>query len=101
MRDEPGSAVICVLLMIGFLSSDRAVAVAVLLQRREQLVEPLVALVPEPPVPGEPVRRLTEGLALQVAETGGRAARPRDEPCPLQHLEMPGDRRLGHLERRR
>src|SRR5215475_80940 len=100
----PGSAVISVLPIVVPLRSDRVVAVEDVLpfalQRREQLVEPLVALLPEPPVAGQPGGDLAERLGLQVAEPGGRAPGPRDQPRGLQHLEVPGDRRLGHAERR-
>src|ERR1022692_1788057 len=100
----PGSAVICVLPIVGSLRSDRLVAAGVVLpdalQCREQLVEPLMALVPEPLVAGQPGGYLAQRLGVQVAEPGGRPPGAGDEPRVLQHLQVPGDGRLGHAERR-
>src|SRR5215472_9692380 len=99
----PGSAVICVLAIVVSLRPGRlptAAVVVLALQRREQLVEPLVALVPEPLVAGQPGGHLAERVGLQVAEPRGRAPGPRQQARLLQHLQVPGDRRLGHAERR-
>src|ERR1700730_6328308 len=74
----PGSAVICVLLILVYFRSGRLVAAGVVflagLQRREQFVEPLVSFVPEPLVAGQPGGHLAERLRLQMGEPGGRAA---------------------------
>src|SRR5215831_12344612 len=105
----PGSAVICVLAIVVSSRRGRPTAAAVVcrfplrcrkLQCREQLVEPLVALVPEPLVARQPGGYLAERLGLQVAEPGGGALGPRQQARPLQHLQVPGDRWLGHAERR-
>src|ERR1700730_3056965 len=99
----PCSAVICVLPIVSP-RLDRLIAVGVVLlvglQRREQLAEPLLALVPEPLVAGQPGGHLAERLGLQVAEPGGRAAGARDQGRVLQHLEVPGDRPVRHPEPR-
>ena len=71
------------------------------LQRREERVEPAMALVPERLVAGEPLRRVAQALPFQVAEPGSRPATARNEPCPLEHLEVLRDRRLRHRERGR
>src|ERR1700680_1090400 len=99
----PGSAVICVLLIVVLLLCGRVIAAGVVflagLQRCEQLVESLVPFVPEPLVAGQPGGHLAERFGLQVTEPGGGAAGARDEARLLQHLEVPGDRWLGYAER--
>src|SRR5687767_3180754 len=72
----------------------------IVLHGYEQLVEPLVALVPVRPVAGQPRSRLPERLRLKVTQAGGCPSTARDEPGLLQHLEMPRDGRLRHPERR-
>src|SRR5437870_13679828 len=69
------------------------------LERGEQLVEALEALVPVLAVASEPRRRLHQRRGLQVAEAGRGPLRAGDEPGSLQHLEVAGDRRLGGRER--
>src|SRR6202035_4498739 len=100
----PGSAVFCVLLIVvslryGHLLLARALFLAGL-QGGEQVVEPLVAFIPEPLVAGEPGGHLAQRRGLQAAEPGGRPPATRDQARVLQHLQVPGDRRLGHAERR-
>src|SRR5713226_6014752 len=73
----PGSAVIWVLLIVvlfPFLHSRRGARAVVLpgLQGRQQVVEPFVAFVPEPPVAGQPGGHLAQRLGLQAAEPRGR-----------------------------
>src|SRR3982074_2685448 len=84
----PCSAVISVLLIVvsvqlGAFNSVRSaaagVALLVGLQRREQVGRPLVALVPEALVAGQPGGHIAKRLGLQVAEPGGGAPGPRDE----------------------
>src|SRR5580698_2702782 len=100
----PGSAVIAVLLIVvpfavaaGF---RRAVVFLGGLQRGQQVVEPLVALVPDPRVAGQPGGHLAQRPGLQAAEPGGRPPGPRDQAGVLKHLQVLGDRRLGHAEGR-
>src|SRR5271170_6546519 len=101
----PGSAVIAVLLIVVSPSLLRAVTAGILflagLQCRQQVVEPLVALVPEPLVAGQPGGHLAERFRLQAAEPCGRPPCPRDQARLLKHLQVPGNGRLGHAERRR
>src|ERR1700722_6159332 len=79
----PGSAVISVLLIVASFLCRRRVAAGISLlvglQCRQQVIEPLVALVPEPLVAGEPGGHLAERLGLQGAEPGGGPPVPRDE----------------------
>src|SRR5580700_1301990 len=97
----PGSAVITVLLIVVSFRLGRPAGPAALigLKRCEQVVEALVALVPEPLVAGQPGRHVAQRLGLQVTEPRGRAAGARDKARVLQHLQVPGDGRLGHPER--
>src|ERR1700735_1766169 len=75
----PGDAVICVLLIVVSFRLGRMMAAGIVfpvgLRCREQVVEPLVALVPEPLVAGQPGGHPTQRLSFQVAEPGGRFAR--------------------------
>src|ERR1700744_3767195 len=68
----PGSAVISVLLIVvSFRCRCRVRAGIVFLvglQRRQQVIEPLVALVPEPLVAGQPRGHLAQRLGLEAAE---------------------------------
>jgi hypothetical protein len=70
------------------------------LQGCQQLIEPLVAFVPEPLVAGQPGGHLTQRLGLQAAKPRGRPPRARDQTRLLEHLQVLGDGRLGHGERR-
>src|ERR1700734_1651683 len=94
----PGSAVISVLLIVvSFLCRCRVMAGILFLsglQCRQQVIEPLVALVPEPLVAGQPGGHLAERLGLQAAEPGGGPPVPRDQAGLLEHLQVLGDRRL-------
>ena len=69
------------------------------LETGQEGIEPGVALVPVVLVADEPGRGLAEALPFQVAQPRGLASAPGDQPCPLQHLEVPRDRRLRHRER--
>jgi hypothetical protein len=71
------------------------------LQRGEQLIEPLVALLPILPIAGQPHRRFAQRLGAQVAESGGGPPGASDQPGTFEHLEVPGDRGLRDAERRR
>ena len=71
-----------------------------LLESREQLIEPLVALCPKVPISGEPHRRLAQGLGPEVAEPSRRPPRTGDQAGVLEHLEVARDRRLRYAERR-
>src|SRR5215467_1532467 len=94
----PGSAVICVLVTVVSRRYGWVVRLGGLcilgLQRREQLVEPLMALVPEPLIAGQPCGHVTEWLSLKVAEPGRRPPGPRDQARVLQHLQVLRDRGL-------
>src|SRR5215471_12827804 len=81
----PGSAVITVSVMVASFRVSRlaAAVVAARLQRREQVVEALVALVPEPLIASQPGGDLAQRLGLKMAEPRGRAAGPGDEPGVL------------------
>src|SRR5262245_38373654 len=96
----PAGAVIFVSATIGpsFLVFLFLFLVRVLLERDEQLVEALVALGPEGPVAGQPVRGVLERLGLEVAEPRGRSSGPRDQAGLLEDLEVARDGRLGHRE---
>ena len=69
------------------------------LEAGEQRVEAPMALVPPRLVLGEPFRGVAERRRLEVAQPGGRAPRPRDQPGSLEDLEVARDRRLRHRER--
>src|SRR5215471_14232453 len=94
----PGSAVICVLLMIVSFRCGQLVSVGGLgligLKRGEQLIEPLMALIPEPLIPGQPRGHLTQRLGLEMAEPGGRPAGAGDQARILEHLQVLRDGRL-------
>src|ERR1700689_300026 len=68
----PGSAVISVLLIVVSFRCHCRVTAGILfltgLQCRQQVIEPLMAFVPEPLVAGQPRGHLTERLGLQAAE---------------------------------
>src|ERR1022692_5110349 len=87
----PGSAVICVLLIVVSLRCGRLLVAGALflvgLQGGEQVVEPLVAFVPEPLVAGQPGRHLAQRLPPPPAGAGrppprARAHGPRAPPPP-------------------
>jgi len=97
----PGSAVIWVLLIVvlfRFLDRRRSAGAVVRpgLRGRQQVVEPFVAFVPEPLVAGQPGGHLAQRLGLQAAEPRGRPPGARDQARLLEHLQVLGDRRLGH-----
>ena len=68
-------------------------------QRGQVPVEPVVAFLPHPPVAANPVCRDAEAPVLQLARPGLGGPRARDEPGPLQDLQVLADRLLGHSER--
>src|SRR6202167_6429006 len=88
----PGSAVIAVLLIVVSPCcrgrSWPGPAFLGRLQRGQQVVEPLVALVPEPLVAGQPGGHLAERLGLQAAEPCGSPPVPRDQARLLEHLQV-------------
>ena len=70
---EPGSAVICVSAISAATSGSGGTLRRVLpirLQHGEQLVESLVALIPEPLIAVQPRRRFAQGLGVQSAHSG-------------------------------
>ena len=70
---EPGSAVICVSAISAATSGSGGTLRRVLpirLQHGEQLVESLVALIPEPLIAVQPRRRFAQGLGVQPAHSG-------------------------------
>ena len=70
-----------------------------LLEVGEQDIELIEAAGPELPVAEKPPRCLPQPVRLDPAQPPLSVASPRDQAGPLQHLEVLGDRRLGHLER--
>src|SRR6202050_5820004 len=83
----PGSAVIVVLLIVVSLHCCRRVVAGSVflagLQCRQQVVEPLMAFVPEPLVAGQPGGHLPERFGLQEAEPRGGPPWPRAQRRPL------------------
>src|SRR6266508_4128900 len=71
------------------------------LELLQVLVQPVVALLPEPAVRGGPLRHVPERTGLEPGGPPLPLPAPRDQPRPLQHLQVLGDRRQAHLERRR
>src|SRR5262245_6170804 len=70
------------------------------LSRFEMSIEAIEAFLPQMAVGSDPLRDQSELTRLQPARPRlGRAA-ARDQPRPLQHLQMLGDRRLGEVEGR-
>jgi len=67
----------------------------------EELIELVVALVPEALVLGQPGRRLAQWLGLEVADPRRCAPAARDQASLLEHLKVAGDGRLRHPERGR
>src|SRR5437588_8784446 len=65
------------------------------------LVKPVVALVPEPLVATYPFGHLLQWRRRQPAVPPLRLVAPGDEACPLQNLQVLGDRRETHLKRLR
>src|SRR6266542_3634041 len=65
------------------------------------LVQPVVALLPEAAVPLGPVGDLLEWPSLEPGGPPLPLPAPRDEPRPLEHLQVLRDRRQAHLERLR
>src|SRR5260370_37771887 len=62
-----------------------------------ELVEPLL---PDPPVLLDPADGRVQHRTLQVAGPELGATGPGDEPALLEHLQVLGDARKGHVERR-
>src|SRR5207253_101749 len=56
------------------------------------LVQPVVALLPEAPVPAHPLVDLLEWSRLEPSRPPLPLAASRDEPRHLEHLQVPGDR---------
>src|SRR5438445_2512779 len=63
------------------------------------LIQPVVALLPETPVPLGPRGDLLERPRLQPGGPPLPLPAPRDQSRPLEHLQMLRDRRQAHLER--
>jgi len=70
-------------------------------RRLEQGVEPLEVALPVPPVTFQPSGGFRERLGLEPSRPSLRLAAARNQSRALQHLEVLGDRGLGHLERLR
>src|SRR5262249_33064056 len=49
----------------------------------------------------EPAARIAQRFWCEATRSPLRIAAADDQPCPLQHLEVPGDGGQAHLERRR
>src|SRR6478735_876600 len=73
----------------------------IFLRRRNQCIEPVIALVPMFLIGPEPGGRLAQRVRFEMAEPCGCLAAAGNEPGLLQHFQMPGDRRLRHAERSR
>src|SRR5439155_874994 len=71
------------------------------LELLQVLVQSVVALFPEPPVRRGPLRDLPERTSLEPGGPPLPFPAPRDQPRPLEHLQVLGDRRQAHLEWRR
>ena len=86
----------------GVRSRCRAIVRLVLLRLEfaQVVVQTIEALLPEPAIAIEPVVDVLEGGGLDPAGPPLRRAAARDQAGPLQHLEMLGDGREAHLERR-
>src|SRR6266540_2428030 len=69
------------------------------LELLQVLVQPVVALLPEAPVSLGPLGDLPERSRLESGGPPLALSPPRDEPCPLQHLQVLRDSRQTHLER--
>src|SRR6266516_2968804 len=64
-------------------------------------VQPVVALFPEPAIPLDPLRDIPERTSLEPGGPPLPLPAPGDQPGPLEDLQVLGDRRQAHLERRR
>src|SRR5271169_3665936 len=62
-----------------------------LFQSLKIVVQPIEALIPEAPVAIHPVGDLSERHGPKAAGPSLRLATPRNQPGPLQHLEVLGD----------
>src|SRR5438270_8635399 len=62
------------------------------------LVQSVVALLPESAVPLGPLGHLFERSRFEPSRAPLALPAPRDQPCPLQHLQVLRDRREAHLE---
>src|SRR5207244_13229876 len=71
------------------------------LELLQVLAKPVVALFPEPAVPLGPRGDLPERPRLEPGGAPLPLPSPRDQPGPLQHLQMLRHRRQAHLERLR
>src|SRR2546421_9045320 len=65
------------------------------------LVQSVVALLPEAAVPLGPLGHLFERSRFEPSRAPLALPAPRDQPCPLQHLQVLRDGREAHLERLR
>src|SRR6185503_1554308 len=68
------------------------------LQLLQISVEPVEAFLPKFPVILEPAVDILEGAWRDFAGSHLRVSRACDQPRPLQHFEMLGDRGHGHVE---
>src|SRR5688572_19766059 len=71
------------------------------LELLQVVVQPVVALVPEAPVPLGPLGDLLERLGLEPCGPPLPLPTSHDEPRPLEHLQVLRDGRHAHLERLR
>src|SRR6267142_527747 len=82
--------------------SPLALATSALLLRFElveQGIQALEVALPAPAIVLQPPGRLRERPGLEAARPSLGVAPARDQPGPLEHLEVLGDRRLADLER--
>src|SRR5579872_859856 len=71
------------------------------LQLPQIIVQSIEALLPELPVVFHPPRNVLQRTSLQPARSPLRFAPARNQPRSLEHLQMLGNRRHAHGERRR
>src|SRR4029453_4853437 len=64
----------------------------------EQVVQPLEGLLPVLAEPVRPLRHLFDGRRIQARWAPLRLAPPRDQPRPLEHLQVLRNRGQAHLE---
>src|SRR2546421_11740892 len=70
------------------------------LELLQVLVEPVVALLPEPAVPLDPLGGLLQRAGLELGRPELPIAAPGDESGPLEDLQVLRHRRQAHPERR-
>ena len=72
-----------------------------MLQLLQQRIEPLEVRFPDCPIPFEPGTRLGKRASVDPPGPALRVLADADQPCPLEDLQVLGDGRLAHVERRR